>query len=120
MPQKMGHVVILTSSGLNHFWENILALFAVMTVYIGKWRLNSAYLILLKIKYLGVILGMAFQAELYPIKQYFFGALSGIFLYMALASLFPVLQETIEDDEINGLANVFWGPLESAVFLESN
>jgi len=85
VPQKVGHAVILTSAGLNHFWENVFATLAVMTVYIG------------------VILGIALEDELSKIKYYFFGALSGIFLYMSLASLFPVLQEAIDDVEINDI-----------------
>ena len=37
VPQKVGHAVILTSAGLNHFWENVFATLAVMTVYIGLY-----------------------------------------------------------------------------------
>lgn len=83
VPQKMGHVGFLLSAGLNHFWENLLALLAVMMIYIG------------------IILGLAIENELREIKYYFFGALSGIFLYMSLASLFPVLQEAIEDHTVD-------------------
>ena len=90
VPQKMGHVGFLLSAGLNHFWENVLALLAVMMIYVG------------------IILGLAIENQLREIKYYFFGALSGIFLYMSLASLFPVLQEAIEDHTVDpeGILNV--------------
>ena len=35
IPQKLGNAVILLNSGLNHFWENILALLAVSSIYTG-------------------------------------------------------------------------------------
>ena len=35
-------------------------------------------------------------------EEYFFGALAGIFLYISLSSLFPVLHDIIDDQEIIG------------------
>ena len=44
IPQKLGNAVILIQSGLNHFWENILALAAVSAIYIGKsYTIASSY-----------------------------------------------------------------------------
>ena len=62
-------------------WENLLSFFAVLTVYFG------------------VIFGMALEYELKNVQVYFFAALSGIFLYISLASLFPVLLTIIEDTD---------------------
>ena len=42
------------------------------------------------------------EEELKDIAFYFFAALSGIFLYISLASLFPVLQDMIDDQVIIG------------------
>ena len=42
------------------------------------------------------------EEELKDIAVYFFAALSGIFLYISLASLFPVLQDMIDDQVIIG------------------
>lgn len=36
IPQKLGNAIILMQSGLNHFWENVLALAAVSSIYVGK------------------------------------------------------------------------------------
>ena len=36
VPQKLGDAVILSKAGLNHFWENLLSLLAVLVVYLGK------------------------------------------------------------------------------------
>ena len=51
---------------------------------------------------LGAILGIVLEEELKDIAFYFFAALSGIFLYISLASLFPVLQDMIDDQVIIG------------------
>ena len=82
IPQKLGDAVILSKAGLNHFWENVLSLLAVCSVYIGA------------------IVGMALRSQLSSAQPYFFGALSGIFLYISLSSLFPVLHDIIDDNEI--------------------
>ena len=82
IPQKLGDAVILSKAGLNHFWENVLSLLAVCSVYIGA------------------IVGMALRSQLSSAQPYFFGALSGIFLYISLSSLFPVLRDIIDDNEI--------------------
>ena len=50
----------------------------------------------------GAILGIVLEEELKDIAVYFFAALSGIFLYISLASLFPVLQDMIDDQVIIG------------------
>ena len=42
------------------------------------------------------------EEELKDIAFYFFAALSGIFLYISLASLFPVLQDMIDDQVVIG------------------
>ena len=81
VPQKLGDAVILSEAGLNHFWENVLSFLAVLTVY------------------LGVVFGMVLEYQLKSIQVYFFAALSGIFLYISLASLFPVLQAIIENTD---------------------
>ena len=86
--------MILSNAGLNHLWENLLSLFAVLTVY------------------LGVIFGMALEYQLKSVQVYFFAALSGIFLYISLASLFPVLHQMIEASD--GLDDL---PEEVEVFL---
>ena len=99
IPQKLGDAVILSKAGLNHFWENVLSLLAVCSVYIGA------------------IVGMALRSQLSSAQPYFFGALSGIFLYISLSSLFPVLHDIIDDNEIiskslkvlfRGDANRYW------------
>ena len=41
VPQKLGDAVILSKAGLNHFWENLLSLLAVLVVYLGKQRPKS-------------------------------------------------------------------------------
>ena len=51
---------------------------------------------------LGAILGIVLEEELKDIAFYFFAALSGIFLYISLALLFPVLQDMIDDHVIVG------------------
>ena len=57
---------------------------------------------------LGAILGILLEEELKDIAFYFFAALSGIFLYISLASLFPVLQDMIDDQVIIGNIPVCW------------
>ena len=47
-------------------------------------------------------MGIVLEEELKDIAVYFFAALSGIFLYISLASLFPVLQDMIDDQVIIG------------------
>ena len=47
-------------------------------------------------------MGIVLEEELKDIAFYFFAALSGIFLYISLASLFPVLQDMIDDQVIIG------------------
>merc|ERR1712130_345778 len=79
MLQKLGHAVILEDTGLNHFWENILALLAVSFVY------------------LGVILAMSLKTQLDTIKLDLFAALTGMFLYLSLATVFPALQELVDE-----------------------
>ena len=87
IPQKLGDAVILSKAGLNHFWENVLSLLAVCSVYIGA------------------IVGMALRSQLSSAQPYFFGALSGIFLYISLSSLFPVLHDIIDDNEIISMSS---------------
>ena len=43
---------------------------------------------------------MALKTQLSGTQPYFFGALAGIFLYIFLSSLFPVLHDIIDDPEI--------------------
>jgi len=43
---------------------------------------------------------MALKTQLSGTQPYFFGALAGIFLYISLSSLFPVLHDIIDDPEI--------------------
>ena len=50
----------------------------------------------------GTILGMSLKSYLESGEEYFFGALAGIFLYISLSSLFPVLHDIIDDTEIIG------------------
>ena len=47
-------------------------------------------------------MGIVLEEKLKDIAVYFFAALSGIFLYISLASLFPVLQDMIDDQVIIG------------------
>lgn len=84
IPQKLGDAVILSKAGLNHFWENVLSLLAVCFVFVGT------------------ILGMSLKTYLKDGEEYFFGALAGIFLYISLSSLFPVLHDIIDDTEVIG------------------
>ena len=93
----MGDAVILSNAGLNHLWENLLSLFAVLTVY------------------LGVIFGMALEYQLKSVQVYFFAALSGIFLYISLASLFPVLASMIEASD--GLEDLLEEVMRVQLFL---
>ena len=99
VPQKLGDAVILSKAGLNHFWENLLSLLAVLVVYLGeRCALDEKF----EQKLSGAILGIVLEEELKDIAVYFFAALSGIFLYISLASLFPVLQDMIDDQVIIG------------------
>ena len=45
---------------------------------------------------------MSLKSYLESGEEYFFGALAGIFLYISLSSLFPVLHDIIDDTEIIG------------------
>jgi len=84
VPQKLGDSVVLTKAGLNHFWESLLTLLVVLPVF------------------LGAIFGMIFEEEMNErshLGNFFFAALSGIFLYISLTSFFPVLQTLIDQAE---------------------
>jgi hypothetical protein len=63
-------------SGLSHFWENALVLVSVSAIYPGV-----CIAMLLR--------NMHIKAAL---KAKFFAALTGMFLYLSLARMFPVLQ----------------------------
>lgn len=45
---------------------------------------------------------MGLKSSLEDSEEYFFGALAGIFLYISLSSLFPVLHDIIDDPEVIG------------------
>ena len=79
IPQEIGNAVVLSHAGVNHYWENILTLIAVAFIYIGA------------------LLGMLLYDEFSANRAYFFAALVGMFLYLSLGSLFPVLQDLIDE-----------------------
>jgi len=81
-PLEPGYAIILSDAGLNHFWENLLSTLAVLPIYIGA--------------FLGIILEDQFKA----IKGYIFAALSGIFLYLSLPTLFPVLRHLMSESTL--------------------
>ena len=52
----------------------------------------------------GAILGIVMEEQFMSIKGYIFASLSGIFLYLSLSTLFPVLRSLIlGDDHFTGL-----------------
>jgi len=51
---------------------------------------------------LGVFIGTGFWYELYKVQEYFFAALAGIFLYLSMSSLFPILQNLIDPAQQSG------------------
>ena len=46
----------------------------------------------------GVFIGIPMWTEIDQIQAYFFAALAGIFLYLSLSSLFPILQGLIDQE----------------------
>ena len=56
------------------------------------------------INFSGAILGIVMEEQFMSIKGYIFASLSGIFLYLSLSTLFPVLRSLIlGDDHFTGL-----------------
>jgi len=52
------------------------------------------------------MLGIFIHDQISGNRQYFFGALVGLFLYMSLGSIFPVLQDIIDEPpNIKNLSN---------------
>ena len=58
---------------------------------------------------------MALEYQLKSVQVYFFAALSGIFLYISLASLFPVLASMIEASD--GLEDLLEEVMRVELFL---
>jgi len=81
-PLEPGYAIILSAAGLNHFWENLLSTLAVLPIY------------------LGTILGIILEDQFNAVKGYIFAALSGIFLYLSLATLFPVLRNLMSESTL--------------------
>ncbi|CAG5105061.1 Oidioi.mRNA.OKI2018_I69.chr1.g1798.t1.cds [Oikopleura dioica] len=80
IPQKLGNAVILMQSGLSHFWESVLVLTSVSAIYPGV-----CIAMLLR--------NMHIKAA---VKAKFFAALTGMFLYISLARMFPAMQELVD------------------------
>lgn len=38
IPQKLGYAAILLEAGLTHFWENVLSLIAVSSIFLGMLK----------------------------------------------------------------------------------
>jgi len=81
-PLEPGYAIILSDAGLNHFWENLLSTLAVLPIY------------------LGATLGIILEDEFNAVKGYIFAALSGIFLYLSLSTLFPVLRNLMSESTL--------------------
>ena len=120
IPQKLGYSTILIDAGLNHFWENVLSLLAVSSIYLGFiqsliWLLSPRSWANYYNWSLGVFIGIPMWTEIDQIQAYFFAGLAGIFLYLSLSSLFPILQNLIDQESSMkslirlGLANLGFG-----------
>ena len=107
-PLEPGYAIILSDAGLNHFYENLLSTLAVFPIYLGKfyslenvafciieiWEANKIIIIL------GAILGIILEDEFNAVKGYIFAALSGIFLYLSLSTLLPVLRNLMSESSL--------------------
>ena len=67
----------------------------------SEWAYLGASMKLLRNKFiLGAILGIILEDEFNAVKGYIFAALSGIFLYLSLSTLFPVLRNLMSESTL--------------------
>ena len=98
LPQKLGDSVIFSKSGLSAFWTNILPMLSSCTIYLGKLVRYRCHVHVSKTDNLsGIFLALFFGEKIHQFKGSLCGALSGIFLYLSLASLFPVLHSLMSE-----------------------
>ena len=77
VPMKLGYAQILSKSGLSYLQEHLFTTLATSVVLIGA--------------FIGLL------ADLEPYKRYCFAGLAGIFLYTSLCSIFPVINDTLNE-----------------------
>merc|ERR1711914_3655 len=68
--------------------------------HIGRFEVYKPTLRIKIIIILGTILGIILEDQFNAVKGYIFAALSGIFLYLSLATLFPVLRNLMSESTL--------------------
>ena len=91
IPMKLGYAQILSKSGLSSVQEHVFTTLATSFIIIGDLDIRFWYLNCVQ----GGILGLV--VDLDPYKRYFFAGLAGIFLYTSLCSIFPVINDILNE-----------------------